>query len=142
MAAKSHVQGPAEGAGKKVDCVAVTRGADTVYRQVVVVAESDDDDLILRHVAAGTLQAVPTGATDLVGATCKLARLHFSNPTAGLVAVTVWDKSGTPLVLLPGYEIPPGAWVTLELGRVVMTGGIRWQAGGAGLNGYAEAYTA
>jgi len=142
MATKSHVQGPSDGVGKKVDCVAVTRGADTVYRQVVVLAESDDDDLILRHQAAGTLQAVPTSATDLVAATCKLSRLHLINTTAALLAVTVWDKSGTPLVLLSGYEIPPGAWVTLELGRVVMTGGVRWQAGGAGLNGYAEAYTA
>jgi len=142
VAAKSGITGPTDGAGKKVDCVAVTRGAETVYRQVVILAESDDDDLILRHVAAGTLQAVPAIATDLVSETCKLARLHVSNSTAGLVAVTVWDKSGTPLVLLPAYDIPPGAWLTIELGKVVMTGGVRWQASGAGLNGYAEAYTA
>ncbi len=140
MATKSHVQGPDDGSGKKVDCVAVTRSGSPVYRQVVVVAESDDDDLILRHVAAGTLQAIPTGLTPLVAGTCKLDRLFVVNTTAGIPTITVQDGSGTPLKLLNAVEIAPGAAMVFDLGKVIMSGGVSWQASGAGLNGYAVAY--
>lgn len=139
MATKSHVQGPADGVGKKVDCVGVTRAAETVYRQVVILADSDDDDYILRHVAAGTLQAIPTGLTELVAGTCKLDRLVVANPTAGILTLTVQDETGTPLKLLNAAEIAPGLW-SFDLGKVILNGGLKWQASGSGLNGYAVAY--
>jgi hypothetical protein len=139
--ADDNVRLPTDGSGKRVDNVSFTRGADTIYRQRIAIADADEEDHSNRQVAAGTLQAVPTSLSDLVVNDCKVEKVYFVNTHASQVRqVTVQDRAGSPVKLLDAFEIPPKGFVLLELGRVKMTAGIAWFANGTGVNGYAVAY--
>jgi len=141
-AAKGYVQGPDDGTGKKVSCIVTQRSGQDIYTQVVagILTDIDEDDMILRHTGAGTLQVVPSGAPSvLVPVDCKLARLHVKNTSASqLRTVTVTDGSGLVLV---DEELAPGGEFSRDL-NVKMLGGVKWGASAAGLTGFAVAYTA
>jgi hypothetical protein len=87
-----------------------------------------------------TIQAVPTSTTALIGATCAVLSMIFANTTGAAIAVTVTDGAGSPVAGLQAFSIPANSILRVEWGGVTFTGGVKWSAGGAGVNGAVIAY--
>lgn len=135
--ALDHVKVDVDGGGKRVDALSVTRGADTVYREITVPIESFGDDLILANAAAATLQAVPTSQADPITGDCRVVEIVVRNRHASQArTVTIQDKQGTPVKLLDLQLLAPGETWSFRSGGVKFLGGVSWVASGDSVVGW------
>lgn len=81
------------------------------------------------------LVAVPTSATDLTTTDTWINQIILVNTTAGALTVTINDKQGSPLALVPTVSLAANTlYITVFPFAVKMTSGISWSASGAGIN--------
>lgn len=88
-----------------------------------------------REVTRG-LTAVPTSLTTITGTDTALFQIVVTNTTAAAITFQLQDQQGTPVALIKSTNvtIDPGIPFVFSVANAVwMLGGMRWQAGGAGL---------
>lgn len=84
---------------------------------------------------AADLQAVPTSNTAVTSTKTCVVAITCNNTNASAQTLTVTDQSGTPLNAIgPAYSIPGLAQVSFPFNGIGFTGGLKWQAGGTGIN--------
>src|SRR5689334_9806740 len=82
------------------------------------------------------LVAVPTSATDLTTTDSWINQIVLVNTTGGSLTVTITDKQGSPLTLVPTVSLAANTlYVTVFPFAIKMTSGITWSASGAGITG-------
>ncbi len=89
-------------------------------------------------------ERVPTSPTDEITFTCRLFELQFTNNTASDITVTVQDRQGTPITVIPAMTVYAHGGIVIwscKRGRL-MPNGVTWSASGAGLDGYMQAIQA
>ena len=76
--------------------------------------------------------------TDKSTVTVVLDLLTITNTTGGALTITVQDKQSTPVAFLSATSIPANSTTVISFGNYgkKFSGGISWQASGAGLKGY------
>lgn len=80
------------------------------------------------------LVAVPTSGTDLTTTDTWINQIVLANTTAGSVTVTIADKQGSPLTLVPTVTLSANTlYITVFPFAIKMVGGINWQASGSGV---------
>lgn len=80
--------------------------------------------------------AVPTSTGDAVTQTIWLDTMTLVNTTGAPVNVTIADKQGSPVTILPAVSIPANTLVVINFGGTRMDSGFTWVASGSGVNGY------
>jgi len=85
----------------------------------------------------GSLQAVPTSSTAITTKDTQIVSLYVFNPTSGAITFTLTDGQGSPVSAFSAYSMPAGGFIVIddENGGIVLTSGMKWQAGGSGLTG-------
>lgn len=89
---------------------------------------------------AGGLVAVPTSLTAVTSTNTFVEQLYVSNTTAGSINLTVQDFSANKIlatVPVPANSTAMWNWPSL----LFSTGGVKWQASGAGLVAELFGYT-
>lgn len=79
--------------------------------------------------------AVPTTSTSLTATTTCVYALMFTNTNSTPQSVTVTDGEATPVTIVPTFSIPANSQVTFPFYGAPATTGLKWSAGGAGVNG-------
>lgn len=79
--------------------------------------------------------AVPTSSTAVASTTTCVYALIFNNTNASAQTVTVTDGQGSPVTVVSAFSIPANSQVTFPFYGTAMTTGIKWTAGGTGVNG-------
>lgn len=89
----------------------------------------------IKELSTYGVQAVPTGDTALSSTNTILFQIFVSNPTASGITLTVKDNQTVPVTII-STTIPANSVYNYNSDDgTVFLGGIRWNAGGAGLLG-------
>lgn len=81
---------------------------------------------------AGGLQTVPNSATDLTVKDTIIFQIVVANKTGSAATFLVLDKAGSPKTLIPTVSLAANTVMVWNFpDGVLMTGGVRWQAGTA-----------
>jgi hypothetical protein len=82
------------------------------------------------------LVAIPTVSTAVTATTTCVYAITVSNTNASSQTVTITDNQGSPLNAVgPAYVIPALSQITFPFNGIAFTSGIKWNAGGTGVNG-------
>ena len=123
---------PSDGAGKDLAArIAAAQGPDgrDAYLEVNVQIPENSVGYV---VASEPLGAVPTVLTSVFVSDIYVERVILVNTTGGNLTIQITDGSGTELI--PDITIPAKTMWALTVGAE-LTGGLKWKASGAGLNG-------
>lgn len=79
--------------------------------------------------------AVPTSTTAVTATTTCVQAIIFNNTNATPQTVSVTDGQGSPITVVSTFSIPGNSEVTFPFYGSPMTSGVKWSAGGTGVNG-------
>ena len=97
--------------------------------------------MAFRNMLSETIQAVPTGATDLTTTDTRIYQISVANTTAGALTITIKDRQSSAKNVCTAVSIAANTTYILAWQEgLFLDDGLNWIASGAGLEASVTAW--